>query len=330
MKHGADIYRYASLFQCKEEKIIDFSSNINAYHPKSTLNIKNEMLVRYAEPSYKALKKEISKKYHIKKSQISLHNGASSAIFFLLSFLKERSVYLYAPLYGEYEKACSGKDIIKINRFSNLYEKPEKNSIIVFVNPSTPEAKYYDLKKLFILWKEQNCTIILDESFLEFEDLPSYRDEINHNKNLYIIQSFSKFYSCAGIRIGAIFSHKINIQQLKTPLWNLSSYDVEFLKQRLQDKSFTKKSKKLHYKNKENLLKILKKSNLFEKIYPSDSNFYLCKSSKADKIFAMLLRKKILTRTCGSFDYLSNDYLRFAVKDKKAHSLLKEVLNAIT
>lgn len=327
MKHGANIYKYALDIGCKPDEIIDFSSNINLYQPKSKIKITNEMIVKYADTSYKGLKKSISKNYGVKRSQMVLFNGATSAIFALLSSLKLNKVYLYAPLYGEYEKALpNGVKIQKINRFKNIYKTPEKNSTVIFVNPSTPDGKHYDLDKLFKIWKKQNCTVILDESFLEFEGLRSLRKEIDNYKKLYIIQSFSKFYSCAGVRIGAVFSNKKNIKGLKQPIWNLSSFDVEFLTQRLNDKQFVKRSKKLHKVQKKELKKILKKSNLFSSIYESDANFFLVKCKDADGLFEHMLKQKILVRTCGSFDFLTNDYLRFAVKDKRSHKRLKLAL----
>ena len=332
MKHGADIYGYAKKLQCSPEEIVDFSSNINSYHPNIDIKLTNETLVRYGDSSYKDLKNIIASKYNIKQKQIALYNGATSAIFELLKYLEEKKVYLYAPLYGEYEKAAkqTNKTIIKINRFENLEKKPKKNSIVIFVNPSTPDGKYYDLEKLFSIWCEQNCTVILDESFLEFEELKSFRDEMKEYKKLYIIQSFTKFHSCAGVRIGAIFSHKNNIKKLQTPLWNLSSFDVAFLTQRLQDKVFNKRSKNLHKMHKKELLNILEETKLFTKIYKSDTNFFLVKSKKSQEIFEYLLESNILVRTCGSFDFLDNNYLRFAVKDTYSHHKLKNALNHLS
>jgi threonine-phosphate decarboxylase len=328
MKHGAGIYKVAKKLGCESQEIIDFSSNINSYTPSTDIALTNEMLVKYADTNYSSLKQAIAKKYEIKKSQITLYNGATSAIFELMKSLKQKRVYLYAPLYGEYEKATiqEGKKIIKINRLDKLYKKPNKNSIVVFVNPSTPDGKYYNLNKLLGMWKKQNCTIILDESFLEFEDLKSFREQINHYKKLYIIQSFSKFNACAGVRIGAIFSNSANIKKLKTPLWNLSSFDTEFLTQRLNNKVFDIKSKKLHKKYKKELLKVLNNSGLFSKIYKSNSNFFLTKSNEANKIFKHLLKNKILVRKCESFDFLNNKFLRFAVKEISAHNELKKYL----
>jgi threonine-phosphate decarboxylase len=328
MKHGANIYKYAKKLECRPKEIIDFSSNINAYHGKSKTLPTNDMIVKYADTKQRSLKKTIATKYQLKKSQIALYNGATSAIFELLATLKQKQITLYAPLYGEYEKAISKDKIIhKINRATHLYQKPKKNSIVIFVNPSTPDGKYYNLTKLIALWKKQKCTIILDESFLEFEDLPSFRDEIKHYKKLYIIHSFSKFYSCAGVRIGAIFSNKKNIKRLTIPLWNLSSFDVAFLEERLNDKNFVKKSRQQHKKNKKELRSILIESKQFDKVISSDSNFILTKSNNAQMLFKKLLAHKVLLRSCESFDFLDTSYLRFAVKDSDAHQYLKKVLS---
>ncbi len=328
MKHGANIYKYAKQIGCSSDAIIDFSSNINLYQPKATLKITNAEITKYAQSHYKRFKKVIAQKYAVATAQIALFNGATAGIYALLHQLKQKKVVLYAPLYGEYEKAAleSQKKILKINRLQNLDAKVPKKSIVIFVNPSTPDGKFYALETLFSYWKKQKCTIILDESFLEFEAHPSLRGMINEYEKLYIVQSFSKFYSCAGVRIGAIFAHKKSVEKLQTPLWNISSLDVKFLQVRLQESAFDKRSLQLHAQQKEELRAILQKSQLFEEIVQSDANFILTKSSQAEVIFTHLLQHKILTRTCGSFDFLSNAYLRFAVKDKDSHRQLKKAL----
>ena len=328
MKHGANIYKYASQLQCDASEIQDFSSNINSYHPDINVKLSNKILVRYADSTYSNLKKSIVSKYQVKKKQIALYNGATSAIVELFKSLNPSRVYLYAPLYGEYEKALPNMSkVVKINRFTELEKKVKKDATVVFVNPSTPDGKYYQLEKLFAMWMRQNCTIIIDESFLEFENLKSLVNQINIYKKLYTIKSFTKFYSCAGVRIGAIFSHKSNIKKLQTPLWNLSSFDTEFLAERLMDSQFDKQSKKLHKTHKKELIKILENTKLFSEIITSDSNFILVKSKKAKEIFKHLLKHKILVRTCGSFDFLDDTYLRFGVKDTSMHEKLKKSFN---
>ncbi len=329
MKHGANIYKYAKELACEPEEIIDFSSNINLYQPDIEYKPDSKIVARYPDSSYSDFRAFLADKYRLQKNQIALFNGATSAIHSLFASLKRKNVFLYAPLYGEYEKAAleNKKNIYKINRIEDETQAPLEESIVVFVNPSTPEGTYYDnIKELLEKWIELECTIIIDESFLEFEVLVSMREEINNYKRLYIVQSFSKFYSCAGVRVGAIFSHKKNIKKLKTPLWQLSSLDVAFLQERLADEAFIQKSRELHKEQKEELHSILTASELFDEIVASDANFILTYSSRGEEIFEKLLAEKILVRKCASFEYLSNNWLRVAVKDKKAHENLKKIL----
>ena len=329
MKHGTNIYKYAKRIGCGTDELIDFSSNINLYQPAIDFTLSSQEVARYPDSDYREFREFLAQKYILKKSQIALFNGATTAIYELFSSLKRKNVFLYAPLYGEYEKAAlqAKKNIYKINRIEDETQAPIDDSIVVFVNPSTPEGMYYtNIKELLTKWIELDCTIILDESFLEFEGLESMRQEINNYKKLYIIHSFSKFYSCAGVRIGAIFSNKRNIQKLQTPLWNLSQLDINFLTQRLSDEAFAKKSRELHKIHKEELVNILTESKLFTEIVQSDSNFILTYAQNGEELWEKLLEQKVLVRKCASFDYLSNNWLRFAVKDAAAHQALKKAL----
>jgi threonine-phosphate decarboxylase len=331
MEHGGDIYTLAKELDCQPQEIVDFSSNSNCYVPDEALNYDAKALAPYPDNNYPQLKSAIATRYKIQEENIALFHGATDAIYQLLTQLKGKKIYLYAPLYGEYKKAAlkSNKYLTIINRIEDIEGEVEKKSIVIFVNPATPDGSYYELDELFLMWKKQKCTIILDESFIEFEEHKSLRNQIIDYKKLYIIQSFSKFYSCAGVRIGAVFSHKKNIRSLEIPPWSISVMDAAFLQKRLRDDDFVKKSKELHQEQKAELKKILTESGVFEVIVESDANFILTQSSRAEEIFEHLLAHKIMVRECASFDFLDASWLRFAVKDKTSHAKLKEALNAL-
>jgi len=334
MMHGGNIFEFAKSCRCSEKEVIDFSSNINPRTPVHSF--KDVNISPYAEPTYEVLHEKIASVYKLESSQIALYNGASSAIFSLFEVLKPKISYLYAPLYGEYERAASlhSKDIELCNRFEDIYKIPPKKSLVVFVNPSTPDGRYYDLKKLFAIWKKQKCRVLIDESFLAFSSKKSIRKLISKNKNLYVVQSLSKIYGCAGIRIGALFSHYENIEALqkRQVAWGLSSLDVSFMIGALSDEKHLKKSSRWMEKRKVELEKILHDSGLFSKIYDSSSNFILAKLSTLDAqtLQQKLISHKILIRNCSSFDFLDGSYVRFALKDKRSHKKLKKALNALT
>jgi len=330
MLHGGNIYKYAKELDCDPKEIIDFSSNINAYHSQKAISLSEDLIRKYANSDYPELKTTLAENYKTDVKNIALFNGATAAIYALFGSLKGKKVYLYAPLYGEYEKAAlaNNKDIYKINRIEDIDAEVDKKSIVVFVNPSTPEGSFYDLEDLFLEWKSKKCTVVLDESFIEFEAHKSLKKHINDYKRLYIIQSLTKFYACPGVRIGAIFSNKKNIRSLTTPLWNISSFDTAFIQERLGDADFKRASHKMHLEQKEELQMILKNSQLFDRIVESEANFILTQSSHAIEIFKHLLAHKILVRSCESFDYLDASWIRFAVKDKASHQKLQEALSA--
>ncbi len=329
--HGGDIYSAAKQLYCKPSEIIDFSSNINSIAPAIELPQSRQLIRSYGDPKYCQLHGAVASRYGLKRDQIALFNGASSAIFELFRYLKPKQSYLYAPLYGEYTRSARefSQKTTLIDRRKSLYKEPKKGSTVVFVNPSTPDGKYYDLERLFTIWKRQKCHVIIDESFLEFGSNPSVRHKIKSCKRLYIIQSFTKFYACAGLRVGAVFSHSDNIVRFTWPMWNISSYDAAYVTALLQDPDHPRRSCAAYKKQYRKLRTILKESSLFDKVYKSDANFILVRSSRSPDIYKELFKQKILVRDCSNFDGFDQHYLRFAVKDNSALKMLKKVLHAL-
>ncbi len=321
--HGGNIYVFAKKLKTSPRKIIDFSSNINSIKPKISINFNSLDVSRYADIKYTKLKKALSSRYGVKSKNLALFNGASSAIEAILR--DKKSVTIYAPAYGEYKRfACQVK---LIDRFKNIYEEPQEGSFVVFVNPSTPDGYFYDLEELFEIWDRKNCTVLIDESFLDFT--PNTSSFIDSDR-VYILKSLTKFYTCAGVRVGVVLSSEKNIKNLykNIPAWNISTYDENYILEALKDKKFEKKSIIKLAKDKKRLQKVLKKSKYIKKIYESDANFFLVKLKKIDakKLQRKCAKKKILIRDCSDFDFLDDRHVRFAVRDKKDVKKLAKVL----
>ncbi len=337
-KHGGNIYKFAKLANCNIDEVIDFSSNINFIKPNINLNFNKLNTSAYPEPNYIDLKEAIKNRYKIDSiAQIELFNGGSSAIFSLFKFLNLKTCNIYSPAYLEYKKASKlfGYKLNLINRFENLYEYKniKKNSLVIFVNPSTPDGKLYNrknIKKLLNIWIEKEATILIDESFLDFTKEKSFLNYINRYKKLYILKSMTKFYSSAGIRVGVLISNKNNIKKLSKfePSWKISTYDSSYIIEALKDKNFIKKSIKINNKNREFLREVLINSNLFERVYKSKANYILVKlkNSNASKFQDFLTQHNILIRDCFNFDFLNDKFIRFAVKERKKIEKLREFL----
>jgi threonine-phosphate decarboxylase len=333
-KHGGDIHNFAKAIGCNSSEVIDLSSNINFVKPKLDIDFNTLNISSY--PNYHSLKSNIATLYKVKNNKIELFNGATSGIYALFKILGLKEVNLYAPLYSEYKKAAKayGYNINLISRFKNINQDIKAKSLVVFVNPSTPDGTFYKLDKLMQMWMAKECTILVDESFLDFSSNDSSVKYLKQYKHLYILKSMTKFYSSAGIRIGAIISSKNNIKQLqsKEPMWKLSQFDSCYLNSALRDNSFSKRSKVKNEKSKDYLINILKNYSNVEQIFPSSANFVMVKLKNINAISfqQQLIPYKIMIRNCSNFDFLDNSYVRIAVKNMKALKQLKEALCKIS
>jgi len=319
--HGGQVESFALKCDCDVKDVIDLSSNINFIKP--SINIDFNELDISSYPIYEKLYEIIASNYKITTNQCELFNGGSSAIFSLFKHLNQKHCTIYSPAYLEYKKAANlfGYKISHINRLNIIDQVIEENSFVIFVNPSTPDGRLYDINEMMKYWMSQNATILIDESFLDFTNGESMIKYINEYEKLYILKSMTKFYSSAGIRVGTLVSNEKNIRQLKKtqPMWKLSTFDSHYLQAALKDRTFKSISKSINAKNSLLLEKILNESNLFSKIFPSNANYFLTKlkNMTAAQLQDKLTPYKILIRDCENFDFLDNTYVRFAVKSEK-------------
>jgi threonine-phosphate decarboxylase len=332
-EHGGQIEKFALELGCNVSEIIDLSSNINFVKPQ--INVDFNTLDISSYPTYDKLYEKIASNYGVQFDEIELFNGGSSAIFSLFKHLALDSCTIYSPAYLEYKKASLnfGYKLNLINRFENIDVEVKKNSLVIFVNPSTPDGKYYELEELMNKWMENSCTILIDESFLDFCDKPSAIEYLKTYDKLYILKSMTKFYSSAGIRVGTIVSTKENIEKLKEfePMWKLSQFDSIYLQNALEDRVFKGVSQKVNEKNRIELESILKGSSFVEEISTSSANYILVKLKdiKAKEFQERLNPYKIMVRDCSNFDYLDDRFVRVAVKSSNANDSLKRALKHI-
>jgi len=331
--HGGDIINFATNLGCDVDEIIDLSSNINFLKPEIHCDFNTLNISPY--PNYDKLYNSIANLYQIKSSQLELYNGGSSAIFSLFKFFDISYINIYSPAYLEYKKAAVKLNYSYelINRFTDIYKEVIPNSLVVFVNPSTPEGSFYDIDKLIQIWIEKNCTILIDESFLDFTSYPSALKYIKTYNKLYILKSMTKFYSSAGIRVGAVLSSEQNIKKLQNcePVWKISQFDSTYIQEALKDDNFVKVSKAVTVTNKEYLVAILKDFKYTQDIFSSCTNFVMIqlKNINAKQFQELLKPYKIMIRDCSNFDFLDESFVRIAVKSHKDLEYFEKALQKL-
>ena len=336
MKHGGNIDTFARQIGCLPSQVLDFSANIN---PEQALDWRqlSVNLSPYADPDYSTLKQVLKQRYQLPlTADCEVFNGASAAIFALLAHLKPHDVILYTPIYSEYERIAQqlGCTLHKINRFSPFtpVNIPEQSTVI-FVNPATPDGTLYDMPALLAQWQAAGCTILIDESFLDFCTADSTAKAIPLIKNLYLIKSLSKFYGCAGVRVGFVSADAALIADLKRhePAWKLSSFDMAYIQTALSNRAFIEHTRAQTAQLRALLQQTLQQSGLFETLYPSQANFLLARLADRDAyvLQQQLAPARILLRVCDSFDGLDARYVRFAVKEATAIAQLAHALSHV-
>ncbi len=337
-QHGGDITAFAKTCGCSLEEVSDLSSNINFVKPFIDVNFNAVDIAPY--PNYDKLYESIANHYGVATEGMELFNGGSSAIFSFFQHIKGNHKGLplrctvYSPAYLEYKKAAEwfGYELHLIDRFDTMEEEVPQGSLVVFVNPSTPDGKYYDIQPLLEKWHSRKCTVLIDESFIEFTPHTSAAGYLKQYPNLFILKSLTKYWGAAGIRMGALLSSAKNTSALRQtePLWKLSAFDTAYIQAALQDESFAARSETSNQESRDYLIELLHKSPYVKQLYPSEANFVLneLQGMTADQLQERLIPYRVMIRNCENFDGLSKYHVRIALKEIEKLQRLKEVFHA--
>jgi len=337
-QHGGDITAFAKICGCSLDEVIDLSSNINFVKPHIDVDFNTIDIATY--PNYDSLYESIADHYGVAEDQMELFNGGSSAIFSLFPHIKGNHKGLplrctvYSPAYLEYKKAAKrfGYSLHLIDRFGAMDTEVPQGSLVIFVNPATPDGVFYDIQSLLKKWHNRDCTVLIDESFIEFTPHTSATGYLAQYPNLFILKSLTKYWGAAGIRMGALLSSAQNIATLKQTeaLWKLSAFDAAYIQAVLQDESFAKRSKAANQESRDYLLALLQKSPLIKRIYPSEANFILIElhGITAEELQERLIPYRVMVRNCENFDALGKYHLRIALKEIEKLQRLEEVFHA--
>ena len=300
-------------------------------------------LNRYPDPYQKELKSAISKTKGIAEENIFLGNGSDEIIDLCYRVFCNPGidkVLIFTPTYGMYEVSASINDIdvvkiplngsfqIDLGRAESLFS--DNNLKLIFIcspnNPTANSMNYQDVE--FILTKF-NGIVIIDEAYIDFSEKPSFIRLVDKYPNLILMQTFSKAFGLAGVRVGMAFSNPVIVQyfnKLKPP-YNISTINQNAALGKLgQIEQYKGQVFKIK-KERARLSVILSKMSNIEKVYPSDANFLLIKVKNADYIYNALVSMSIIIRNRSS---LIDNCLRITIGKKSENDLLIRALETIT
>lgn len=299
-------------------------------------------LNRYPDPYQRELKSEISKIKGIAEDKIFLGNGSDEIIDLCFRVFCNPGIdkaLTFTPTYGMYEVSASVNDVevIKIPLNENFQidlKKTEpwfsdKNLKLIFIcspnNPTGNCMKYSDIE--YIITKFTGI-VVIDEAYIDFSGKPSFMKMTDRYPNLIVMQTFSKAFGLASVRIGMAFTGNTIIgyfNKIKPP-YNISTINQRAALRKLKRIDEYKSQIEKIRNEKVRLTASLLKMKLTEKIWPSDANFILVKVKDANFIYNYLVEKNIVVRNRNS---VVSNCLRITIGTHSENNKLVKALKAI-
>ena len=284
-------------------------------------------LNRYPDPLAWAVKKELSAIKKVASENIFLGNGSDEVIDVLMRIFCEPNVdniITLPPTYGMYQVSADtcGVDVIKINLDENFQPKieeilrgaNERSKILFICSPNNPSGNAIESGSILNLINHFKGIVVVDEAYSDFSKQPSCSEWISTFSNLVVMQTFSKAWGLAGIRLGMAFASKeiIDLMNKVKPPYNVNQLTQQAALDAL--KNIEKKNEQVAeiLEQRAKMAEILRGLDVVEKVYPSDANFLLVKVRQANALYNYLLKKEIVVRNRHTI-VLCEDCLRITV-----------------
>lgn len=274
-------------------------------------NPNNTGFNRYPDPLQKKLKARISEIKNISTENIFLGNGSDEAIDLVYRAFCEPNVdnvVAIEPTYGMY-KVCADINAVEyrtVNLDENfqflakkmLESSDEKTKVMWLCSPNNPTGNLLDSSEIETLLTSFSGIVVVDEAYIDFADQISWIETLEKFPNLIVLQTLSKAWASAAIRLGMAFASKDIIQifnKIKYP-YNVNILTQEKALDILSDSQKVALWVEEILLERKLLVERLKELSCVEKTYPTDANFVLVKVKNADKIYTDLTQKGIIVR----------------------------------
>lgn len=296
---------------------------------------------RYPDPLQTKIKERVANWQNLSPEQIFIGNGSDEAIDLLFRvFCQPGSdeIITTPPTYGMYEVSANINNVrikkvllsaeFELSAAKVLDAVSENTKVIFLCSPNNPTGNSLNRQEVLKILINFNGIVVVDEAYADFSDKPSFVSEIEHFQNLVVLQTFSKAWGLAGLRVGTAFANTEIIRFLNKvkPPYNVSQIAQETLLTALDKKADVEKVVAEIVRQRENLAEELKKFSFVSRVYPSDANFLLVKTSDANAIYKYLVEQKIVVRNRTNVE-LCEGCLRITVGTPEENGILLSALN---
>ena len=264
---------------------------------------------RYPDPHQKALKAQVAAIKGVKAENIFIGNGSDEAIDLVFRvFCEPRvdNVVAIAPSYGMYKVAAAINDVeLREVQLGEEYSLPvedilaaadENTKALFLCSPNNPTGNSFPREAILRLVDEFGGMVVVDEAYIDFAEAESLRSEIATRPNLIVLQTMSKAWAMAGLRVGLALADSRVIElmsQVKYP------YNINVATMSIVSGLLTKgvDSEVAEIKaQRAVLVEALKGMAMLQRVYPSDANFILARFDDADAVYDYLIADGIIVR----------------------------------
>jgi len=295
---------------------------------------------RYPDPLQWKVKEALSKIKGLPPQHIFLGNGSDECIDILYrAFCNpgKDNVLINPPTYGMYEVSAHINDVevrkavllddfqLDLVHLENLVD--EHTKIIWICSPNNPTANSMNRQDIEIVLNNFPGLVVVDEAYINFSRHRSFIGELQDYPNLVVLQTMSKAWGLAGLRLGMAFASEaiIDVYNKVKPPYNINQATQELALKALEETEQVNEMIRTLVAFRGQMEKSLLELPLVEKVYPSDANFLLVKMKDAKTVYTYLLQEGIVVRDRSKVE-LCEGCLRITIGTEKEN---KELLKAL-
>jgi len=295
---------------------------------------------RYPDPLQRELKSLLKKVKGVPEEMIFLGNGSDEAIdlaYRVFCNPGRDNVVAIAPTYGMYQVCADINDIeyrqvllddnYNFKAADLLAACDEHTKMIWLCSPNNPTGNSLNRDEILKVIEGFEGIVIVDEAYIDFSQQMSLRQELPAHPNLIILQTMSKAWGSAAIRLGMAFASKEIISiynKVKYP-YNVNQLTQEQALAMLKDPFEVDKWVKILMAERSRLMQAFMELPICEKIYNTDANFFLAKMTDANAIYNYLVDKGIIVRNRNKVQLCQN-CLRITIGNRTENN---ELLSAL-
>lgn len=297
---------------------------------------------RYPDPLQWKVKQRLSEIKSVPPQNMFLGNGSDECIDLLYrSFCNpgKDNIIICPPTYGMYEVSAHINDVeirkapllddFQLN-LAHIEQLADANTKIIWIcSPNNPSGNSLNREDIETVLNNFNGLVVVDEAYINFSRQRSFLKELPEYPNLVVMQTLSKAWGLAGLRLGMMFASEeiIGIINKVKPPYNIGGHTQEIVLQALENTDQVNDMIMMIVDMRFALEEVFNQMPIVEKVYPSDANFLLVKMKDARKIYDYLLEEGIVVRDRSKV-MLCEDCLRITVGTEQENTALVDALGS--